>query len=163
MSNTIPSWWLVSWDLMWPIGGELVTTITSPSCWGTHFLYLSNPPSGNLLPIIPCACAFRFRYSAWIQVRHLQTNNGFLFILNKSEISNIISVNLAAAPLECELSGGCIGHKITQWRRSSPFQMTYLMLFLSFMYPHWFLFMQLKMTWNGHVVLIEIVCFWPLK
>ena len=28
--------------------------ITSPSCWGTHFLYLSNPPSGNLLPIIPC-------------------------------------------------------------------------------------------------------------
>ena len=26
---------------------------TSPSCWGTHFLYLSNPPSGNLLPIIP--------------------------------------------------------------------------------------------------------------
>ena len=31
---------------------------TSPSCWGTHFLYLSNPPSGNLLPIIswsaPC-------------------------------------------------------------------------------------------------------------
>ena len=33
--------------------GELVTTITSPSCWGTHFLYLSNLPSGNLLPIIP--------------------------------------------------------------------------------------------------------------
>ena len=27
--------------------------ITSPSCWGTHFLYLSNPPSGNLLPILP--------------------------------------------------------------------------------------------------------------
>ena len=26
---------------------------TSPNCWGTHFLYLSNPPSGNLLPIIP--------------------------------------------------------------------------------------------------------------
>ena len=26
---------------------------TSPICWGTHFLYLSNPPSGNLLPIIP--------------------------------------------------------------------------------------------------------------
>ena len=28
----------------------------SLSCWGTHFLYLSNsnPPSGNLLPIIPC-------------------------------------------------------------------------------------------------------------
>ena len=38
---------------MRPIGGELVKTITSPSCWGTHFLYLSNPPSGNLLPIIP--------------------------------------------------------------------------------------------------------------
>ena len=38
---------------MRPIGGELVTTITSPSCLGTHFLYLSNPPSGNLLPIIP--------------------------------------------------------------------------------------------------------------
>ena len=55
MSYTIPTWWLVSWDLMWPIGGELVTTITSPSCWGTHFLYLSNPPSGNLLPIIPWA------------------------------------------------------------------------------------------------------------
>ena len=53
-ANTIPTWWLVSWDLMRPIGGELVTTITSPSCWGTHFLYPSNPPSGNLLPIIPC-------------------------------------------------------------------------------------------------------------
>ena len=39
---------------MRPIGGELVTTTTSPSCWGTHFLCLSNPPSGNLLPIIPC-------------------------------------------------------------------------------------------------------------
>ena len=26
---------------MWPIGGEIVTTITSPSCWVTHFLYLS--------------------------------------------------------------------------------------------------------------------------
>ena len=26
---------------------------TSPSCWWTHSLYLSNPPSGNLLPIIP--------------------------------------------------------------------------------------------------------------
>ena len=26
---------------------------TSPGCWGTHFLYLSSPPSGNLLPIIP--------------------------------------------------------------------------------------------------------------
>ena len=38
---------------MWPIGGELVTTITSPSCWGTHFLYHSNPSYGNLLPIIP--------------------------------------------------------------------------------------------------------------
>ena len=37
-----------------PIGGESVTTITSPSCWGTRFLYLSNPPSGNLLPIFPC-------------------------------------------------------------------------------------------------------------
>ena len=54
-SNIIPTWWLVSWDFMWPIGGELVTTITYPSCWGTHFLYLSNPPSGNLLPIIPCS------------------------------------------------------------------------------------------------------------
>ena len=53
MSNVIPTWWLVSWDLMWPIGGELVTTITSQCCWGTHFLYLSNPPSGNLLLIIP--------------------------------------------------------------------------------------------------------------
>ena len=43
---------------MRPIGGELVTTITSPSCWGTHFLYISNPPSGNLLPIIPWLCVF---------------------------------------------------------------------------------------------------------
>ena len=39
---------------MRPIGGELVTTITSPSCWGTHFLYLSNPPAGIPVPIIPC-------------------------------------------------------------------------------------------------------------
>ena len=28
---------------------------TSPSFWGTHFLYLSNPSSGNLLPIISCS------------------------------------------------------------------------------------------------------------
>ena len=42
---------------MRPIGGELVTTITSPSCWGTHFLFCisATPPSGNLLPIIPCS------------------------------------------------------------------------------------------------------------
>ena len=25
----------------------------SYSCWGTHFLYLSNPPSVSFLPIIP--------------------------------------------------------------------------------------------------------------
>ena len=25
---------------------------TSPSCWGTHFLYLSNPPSLSFLPIL---------------------------------------------------------------------------------------------------------------
>ena len=31
----------------------LSCSFTSPSCWGTHFLYLSNHPSGNLLPIIP--------------------------------------------------------------------------------------------------------------
>ena len=31
-----------------------MTTITSPSCWGTHFLYLSNPPAGIPVPIIPC-------------------------------------------------------------------------------------------------------------
>ena len=43
------------------IGGELVTTITSPSCWGTHFLYLSNPPTGNLLPIIPWVAYYYLR------------------------------------------------------------------------------------------------------
>ena len=32
---------------------------TSPSCWETHFLYLSSPPSGNLLPIVP-----------WLRVIH---------------------------------------------------------------------------------------------
>ena len=39
-----------------PIGwlSPLSCLFTSPSCWGTHFLYLSNPPSGNLRPIIPC-------------------------------------------------------------------------------------------------------------
>ena len=39
-----------------PIGrlSPLSCLFTSLSCWGTHFLYLSNPPSGNLLPIIPC-------------------------------------------------------------------------------------------------------------
>ena len=36
---------------LWSI--TIVTAITSPSCWGTHFLYISNPPSGNLPPIIP--------------------------------------------------------------------------------------------------------------
>ena len=40
---------------MRPIGGELVTTITSPSCWGTHFLYLSNLHLGTSFHlIIPC-------------------------------------------------------------------------------------------------------------
>ena len=42
---------------MRPIGGELVTTITTPSCWGTHFLYLSNPPAGIPVPIIPWVVA----------------------------------------------------------------------------------------------------------
>ena len=39
-----------------PIGrlSPLRCLFTSPSCSGTHFLYLSNSPSGNLLPIIPC-------------------------------------------------------------------------------------------------------------
>ena len=33
--------------------GSCMSSI-SPSCWGTHFLHLSNPPSRNFLPIIPC-------------------------------------------------------------------------------------------------------------
>ena len=49
---------------MRPIGGDLVTTITSPSCWGTHFLYLSNPPAGIPVPIIPCMEHFPFYYHA---------------------------------------------------------------------------------------------------
>ena len=32
---------------MRPIGGELVTTITSPSCWGTHFI----PHLGTFFPL----------------------------------------------------------------------------------------------------------------
>ena len=42
-----------SYILMRPIGGELMTTIPPHSGRGSHFLYLSNPPSGNLPPIIP--------------------------------------------------------------------------------------------------------------
>ena len=54
---------------MRPIGGELVTTITSPSCWGTHFLYLSQPPSGNLLPIIPCVgLLIQWALPAWVRI-----------------------------------------------------------------------------------------------
>ena len=36
---------------MRPIGGELVTTITFPSCWRTHFLYLSHPHLGTSFPL----------------------------------------------------------------------------------------------------------------
>ena len=37
-----------------PIGrlSPLYCLFTSPSCWGTHFLYLSNPPSVSFLPIL---------------------------------------------------------------------------------------------------------------
>ena len=55
---------------MRPIGGELVTTITSSSCWGTHFLYLSNPPAGIPVPIIP--------WSLWITMGHLRVTIGHL-------------------------------------------------------------------------------------
>ena len=76
MSNTIPTWWLVSWDLIWPIGGELVTTITSPSCWRTHFLYLSKPPSGNLLPIIPWpGVHLHFFVSSLLKCRNVNSIN----------------------------------------------------------------------------------------
>ena len=44
-------WLLCRWAAALPL--VLPCLFTSPSCWGTHFLYLSNPPSGNLLPIIP--------------------------------------------------------------------------------------------------------------
>ena len=60
---------------MWPIGGDLVTRITSANCWGTHFLYLSNPPSGNLLPIIP-----------WLHPKVRQTC--FCFYLPWNSINN---------------------------------------------------------------------------
>ena len=46
-----PCDWLPCRCAALPLVGCL--SATSPSCWGTHFLYLSNPPSGNLLPIIP--------------------------------------------------------------------------------------------------------------
>ena len=61
-ANTIPNLWLVSWDLMRPIGGELVTTITSPSCWGTHFLYLSNRHLGTPFPLFH---ALKYSCSHW--------------------------------------------------------------------------------------------------
>ena len=39
-----------------PIGqlSPLPCLYTSPSCWGTHFLYLSNPPLVSFLPILLC-------------------------------------------------------------------------------------------------------------
>ena len=55
---------------------------TSPSCWGTHFLYLSNPPSGNLLPIIP-----------WH--RHS------IFIKEIDYVSNLYSLNIKI--IKCDL------------------------------------------------------------
>ena len=72
---------------MRPIGGELVTTITSPSCWGTHFLYLSNPPAGIPVPIIPCpaycpgyrrlpGCAISYRDSAPQHTRQWMVDGG---------------------------------------------------------------------------------------
>ena len=33
---------------------QLHVCCISYSCWGTHFLYLSNPPAGIPVPIIPC-------------------------------------------------------------------------------------------------------------
>ena len=41
-------------DDLCPIGrlSPLPCLLTSPSCWGTHFLYLSNPPSVSFLPIL---------------------------------------------------------------------------------------------------------------
>ena len=37
---------------------QLHVCYISYSCWGTHFLYLSNPPSGIPVPIIPWVGAF---------------------------------------------------------------------------------------------------------
>ena len=38
---------------------------SSTSCWGSHYLYLSNPPSGNLLPIIPWVKSSPTFHSCW--------------------------------------------------------------------------------------------------
>ena len=45
----LSAWW--AHQLMG--GGAHLHTCTQPSCWGTQFLYLSNPPSVNILPILP--------------------------------------------------------------------------------------------------------------
>ena len=60
-----------------PIGqmSPLSCLFTSPSCWGTHFLYLSNPPSGNLLlPIIPWSSILLVGFSP-IKVSHSLTHS----------------------------------------------------------------------------------------
>ena len=52
------------------------------SCRGTHFLYLSNPPSGNLLPIIPCDQAY---LGVHIRSTHKESINTYLQILEAAE------------------------------------------------------------------------------
>ena len=68
-----------------PIGrlSPLHCLFISPSCWGTHFLYLSNPPSGNLLPIIP-----------WVECSIMQLS-GQLLASSSIIISQIFSQDQA--------------------------------------------------------------------
>ena len=98
-ANEIPTWWLVSWALMRPIGGESETT--SPSCWGTHFLYLSNPPSGSL-PIIPC-------YTS----RHVCTKKAIMSsYCDNNVLCPIISLQIHQAGVNTSLGPGLAPHKV---------------------------------------------------
>ena len=95
---------------MRPIGGELVTTMTSPSCLGTHFLYLSNPPSGNLLPIIPCpqlclgCCCAISRHQHFFSVLPPRTAR-WPGDQNTSNLSDSIFASLNSAKLSVTLRG----------------------------------------------------------
>ena len=79
--STTPKKWVELWlaavlPCRAPIGrlSPLLCLITSPSCWRTHFLYLSNPPSVSFLPIL-----------LWAQQRGVLCN----------PIKNIIEMNEA--------------------------------------------------------------------
>ena len=77
---------------------------------GTHFLYLSNPPSGNLLPIIPCpqlclgCCCAISRHQHFFSVLPARTAR-WPGDQNTSNLSDSIFASLNSAKLSVTLRG----------------------------------------------------------